>query len=121
MSVTAIGWCAAPITSRITPPTPVLAPPNGSTALGWLWVSAFSASVRSGVNCTMPALPTKALTTHGAAIVSVAWRSCFSSGATVVPSPSTMSARKVVWAQCSLHVWASVSSSASVGSRPAAR
>ena len=45
MSVTAIGLWPAPITSRMTPPTPVLAPPNGSTADGWLWVSAFSASV----------------------------------------------------------------------------
>ena len=36
------------------------------------------------------------------------------------PSPSSvvMSARNVLWAQCSLHVWASVSSSTSVGSRP---
>ena len=29
-----------------------------------------------------------------------------------------MAARNVLWAQCSLHVWASVSSSRSVGSRP---
>ena len=34
MSVTAIGRWAAPITSRITPPTPVFAPPNGSMAEG---------------------------------------------------------------------------------------
>ena len=29
----------------MTPPTPVLAPPNGSTADGWLWVSALRAIV----------------------------------------------------------------------------
>ena len=34
------------------------------------------------------------------------------------PSSVVMSARNVLWAQCSLHVWASVSSSTSVGSRP---
>ena len=47
MSVTAIGRWAAPITSRITPPTPVFEPPKGSIAEGWLWVSAFTASVRA--------------------------------------------------------------------------
>ena len=65
MSVTAIGRWAAPITSRMTPPTPVLAPPNGSTADGWLWVSALSASVVPSANDTMPALPTNADRTNG--------------------------------------------------------
>ena len=65
-SVTAIGRWAAPRTSRITPPTPVLAPPNGSTADGWLCVSAFSASVVPRANETMPALPTNAERTNGA-------------------------------------------------------
>ena len=45
---TAIGRWAMPSTSRITPPTPVLAPPNGSTADGWLWVSALRAIVVAG-------------------------------------------------------------------------
>ena len=38
-SVLAIGLAETPSTSRITPPTPVLAPPNGSMAEGWLCVS----------------------------------------------------------------------------------
>ncbi len=43
----AIGLWAMPSTSRITPPTPVFAPPNGSTADGWLWVSAFERERRA--------------------------------------------------------------------------
>ena len=58
MSVTAIGRCPIPMTSRMTPPTPVFAPPNGSTADGWLCVSAFSARDTPSTNETMPALPT---------------------------------------------------------------
>ena len=81
MSVMAIGRCDVPITSRMTPPTPVLAPPNGSMADGWLCVSAFTASVVPGANETMPALPTNELRTNGASIESVASRSWRSSGA----------------------------------------
>ena len=62
----AIGRWAAPMTSRMTPPTPVLAPPNGSTADGWLWVSALRAIVVPGAKPTMPALPTNAERTNGA-------------------------------------------------------
>ena len=67
---------------------------------------------------TMPALPTNDERTNGAAIVSVAARSWASSGVSSVPSSVVSVARNVLWAQCSLHVWASVSSSTSVGSRP---
>ena len=62
----AIGLWAMPRMSRITPPTPVFAPPNGSTAEGWLWVSALSASVVPWWNSTTPALPTNADRTNGA-------------------------------------------------------
>ena len=102
----------------MTPPTPVLAPPNGSTADGWLWVSALRAIVVPAANETMPALPTNAERTNGAATVSVAARSIASRWTS--PSAVVMVARNVLWAQCSLHVWASVSSSTSVGSRPRA-
>ena len=44
-----------------------------------------------------------------------------SSGATAVPSSKVISARNVLCAQCSLHVWASVSSSTSVGVAPELR
>ncbi len=121
MSVTAIGRCAAPITSRITPPTPVLDPPKGSIAEGWLCVSAFTAMVVPGENDTMPAFPTYALRRNGASIAVVAFRSCCNSGVIASPWSPVIRARKVLWAQCSLHVWASVSSSTSVGARPALR
>ncbi len=49
----------------MTPPTPVFAPPNGSTAEGWLCVSALTASVVPAVNSTTPALPTNADLTNG--------------------------------------------------------
>ena len=35
----AIGRVPADKMSRMTPPTPVAAPPKGSTAEGWLWLS----------------------------------------------------------------------------------
>ncbi len=107
--------------SRITPPTPVFAPPNGSIAEGWLWVSAFSASVRPGWNETIPALPSNAERTNGAAIRSVVSRRRRSRGVRVSPVGRVIRARNVLWAQCSLQVWAIISSSTSVGSRPSAR
>ena len=119
-SVIAIGRWAAPSTSRITPPTPVLAPPNGSTADGWLWVSALSAIVVPGRYETMPALPTNADRTNGASMVSVHRRSTVSSGGRSSPVSVTSVALNVLWEQCSLQVWAIVSSSTSVGSRPSA-
>ena len=51
----------------MTPPTPVLAPPNGSIADGWLCVSALRATVVPSTKVTMPALPTNADRTNGAA------------------------------------------------------
>ena len=116
--VHAMGRCAAPMMSRITPPTPVLAPPNGSTALGWLCVSHFNASVRPGVNEMMPALPTNALRTIGELICSVVSRNELMSDFRTLPVVVVMDARNVLCEQCSLQVWAIVSSSTSVGKRP---
>ena len=70
------------------------------------------------MNDTTPALPTNADRTNGAPTASVAARSRSSSAGRDSPSFVVMAARKVLWAQCSLQVWASVSSSTSVGSRP---
>ena len=44
-----MGRALTPMTSRTTPPTPVLAPPNGSRAEGWLWVSTLKARSSSVV------------------------------------------------------------------------
>ena len=108
-----------PCTSRMTPPTPVLAPPNGSTADGWLWVSALRASVVPGDErrrCRRCRRTPSARTARRRR----RWRRAAgrAAAARVVPSAAVIAARNVLWAQCSLHVWASVSSSTSVGSRP---
>src|SRR5918993_4118589 len=71
-SVFAIGFAETPRISRITPPTPVLAPPNGSTADGWLCVSALNDISNSSSKSMMPALSTNAEITQGALILSVA-------------------------------------------------
>ena len=65
ISVQAIGCAETPNTSRITPPTPVFAPPNGSMAEGWLCVSTLKAISCVSVKRIMPALSLKAETSHG--------------------------------------------------------
>ena len=70
----ATGRADTPRMSRTTPPTPVLAPPKGSRAEGWLWVSTLMARSCSSSKATMPALSTKALRTQGASMRSVAAR-----------------------------------------------
>ena len=86
----AIGRAETPSTSRTTPPTPVLAPPNGSSAEGWLWVSTLMARsappAPSGPSskATMPALSTKAERTQGRSTASVAARRCWSSRPSIV-------------------------------------
>ncbi len=45
--------------SRITPPVPVAAPPKGSIAEGWLWVSTFTAIPFSSSKLIIPALSSK--------------------------------------------------------------
>ena len=105
----------------MTPPTPVLAPPNGSTADGWLCVSALRAIVvpaherhDAGVADERRAHERRGDGVGGARAAGRAGRPV------AVPSAVVIAARNVLWAQCSLHVWASVSSSTSVGSRPIA-
>ena len=70
-------------------------------------------------NDTMPALPTNAERTNGAAIgVGGVAQLPHQGRDRSRPSSVVIRARNVLCAQCSLHVWASVSSSTSVGSRP---
>ena len=63
----AIGRALTPMTSRTTPPTPVLAPPKGSSAEGWLCVSTLKARSLCSSKAMMPALSTKAERTQGLA------------------------------------------------------
>ena len=57
-SVLQIGLAPMPVPmgSRITPPMPVLAPPYGSRAEGWLWVSTLKTMLLSSSKRTTPAL-----------------------------------------------------------------
>ena len=55
----AIGSAHTPRMSLMTPPTPVAAPPNGSMADGWLWVSTLAAMAWSSSNSIIPALSSK--------------------------------------------------------------
>ena len=105
----------------MTPPTPVLAPPNGSTADGWLWVSALRATVVPSANDDDAGVADERRA-HERRGDGVGGGAQLGRAAPAAPSPSVVviAARNVLWAQCSLHVWASVSSSTSVGSRPAA-
>ncbi len=48
--------------SRMMPPTPVAAPWNGSTALGWLWDSILKAMARPSPMSIMPAFSSPAPT-----------------------------------------------------------
>ena len=54
-SSTAIGRAPTANTSRRIPPTPVAAPWNGSTALGWLCDSTLKAIARPSPTVTAPA------------------------------------------------------------------
>jgi hypothetical protein len=69
-----MGRAETPMTSRTTPPTPVLAPPNGSSADGWLCVSTLKAKSYASSKAMMPALSTKAERSHSGQIASVAAR-----------------------------------------------
>ena len=68
---------------------------------------------------TMPALPTNA-DAHERRGDRRRWRRAAGAAAArpACRRRCVIAARNVLWAQCSLHVWASVSSSTSVGSRP---
>ena len=57
--------------SRRMPPTPVAAPWNGSTALGWLCDSTLNATARPSPTSTAPAFSPGPMTTRGPSVGSV--------------------------------------------------
>ena len=63
-SVLQTGLAPSPVPSgsRITPPMPVLAPPYGSNADGWLCVSTLNTTLNWSSKRTTPALSSKTLT-----------------------------------------------------------
>src|SRR3954471_9328029 len=87
--------------SRRIPPTPVAAPWNGSTALGWLCDSTLNAHARPPPTSTAPALSPGPMTTWGPSVGSV--RSSFF---------------ECLYAQCSLHSSENIASSTWLGARP---
>src|SRR3954468_323583 len=87
--------------SRRIPPTPVAAPWNGSTALGWLCDSTLNATARPPPTSTAPAFSPGPMTTRGPPVGSD--RSSF---------------LECLYAQCSLHRRLNIASSTSLGSRP---
>ena len=54
--------------SRMIPPTPVAAPWNGSTALGWLWDSTLKATDQPSPTSTAPAFSPGPITTRGPSV-----------------------------------------------------
>src|SRR3712207_2845401 len=100
-SSTAIGRAPIAKMSRRMPPTPVAAPWNGSTALGWLCDSTLNAIARPSPTSTAPAFSPGPMTTFGPSVGSV--RSSFF---------------ECLYAQCSLHSSENIASSTSLGSRP---
>src|SRR3954449_8204305 len=99
-SSTAIGRAPTAKTSRRMPPTPVAAPWNGSTALGWLCDSTLNAQTRPPPTSTAPA---------------------FSPGPITTRSPSVgsrrRSLRECLYAQCSDHSSENIASSTWLGGR----
>ena len=73
-----MGRADTPRMSRTTPPTPVLAPPKGSSAEGWLWVSTLTARSSRSSKARIPALSTNTDLSQGASRSSVARRRAFS-------------------------------------------
>src|SRR5437667_9330202 len=86
------------------PPIPVLAPPYGSIADGWLWLSMCRAYAWSSSNSTTPASPRSI--TYGA------WTGKMNSLRTTFED---------LYQQCSDHAWPRLCSSMSVGSLPIRR
>src|SRR3954453_9142185 len=83
------------------PPTPVAAPWNGSTALGWLWDSTLKATARPSPMSTAPAFSPGPSTTRSPSVGSV---------------PSSF--LECLYEQCSLHMSENIASSTWLGSRP---
>src|SRR3984957_3248286 len=84
--------------SRRMPPTPVAAPWNGSTALGWLCDSTLNAHARPEPTSTAPAFSPGPITTCAPSVGSV--RSSF---------------LECLYAQCSLHSSEYIASSSTFG------
>jgi len=119
-SVLAIGRAPRPVpsTSRMTPPTPVPAPPNGSIADGRLCVSTLMHTESTSSNLMMPALSTNTLTQKSRSSVRVTWAIVDCSRFSItLPSKRTLPV-SVLCLQCSDQVCARVSSSMRVGARP---
>src|SRR4051812_42103698 len=87
--------------SRRIPPTPVAAPWNGSTALGWLCDSTLNAHARPPPTSTAPAFSPGPMRTWGPSVGRV--RSSFF---------------ECLYAQCSLQSSENIASSTWLGSRP---
>src|SRR3712207_540471 len=87
--------------SRRIPPTPVAAPWNGSTALGWLCDSTLNATAIPLPTSTAPAFSPGPMTTFGPSVGSV-----------------RRSFLECLYAQCSLHSRLNIASSTSFGGRP---
>src|SRR6202043_2803264 len=87
--------------SRRIPPTPVAAPWNGSTALGWLWDSTLNAHARPSPTSTAPAFSPGPITTCGPSVGSV-----------------RRSFLECLYAQCSLHSNEYIASSTRFGGPP---
>src|SRR3954454_8397833 len=100
-SSTAIGRAPSAKMSRRMPPTPVAAPWNGSTALGWLCDSTLNATAQPPPTSTAPAFSPGPITTAGPSVGSV-----------------RRSFLECLYAQCSLHSSENIASSTSLGSRP---
>src|SRR6476469_6377499 len=100
-SSTAIGRAPIAKMSRRMPPTPVAAPWNGSTALGWLCDSTLNATARPSPTSTAPAFSPGPMTTCSPSVGSV---------------PSSF--LECLYEQCSLHRRENIASSTSLGSRP---
>ena len=66
-SSSAIGRAPIAMMSRRMPPTPVAAPWNGSTADGWLWLSALKVTASPSPRSSTPAFSPGPCSTRGAA------------------------------------------------------
>jgi len=97
----------------------VAAPPNGSTADGWLCVSTLTAIPWPRASSTIPALSLSDEITQGATETDPMNAESGSSTSTS-PRGSTILPLNVLCLQCSDHSCAIVRSSASLGSRPSA-
>ena len=64
----AIGRAPSAKMSRMIPPTPVAAPWNGSTALGWLCDSTLKATDQPPPTSTAPAFSPGPMTTRGPSV-----------------------------------------------------